>query len=441
MVNRYIQFLLRTTSPTKTWQITRFILHWLTLPVKVIVIGSLGTFQIIRNLFKKQQNVPKLPSLENKKAYFQKVLERLPVWQLDHSKVYVSRVPYYNIPTGDNHNPDHQCLRQGTFIFAMNRLGKYEESMGVGLARHIQTKWLCRGFKLNKYDQEMQFNAGTTSGDMLIGMTLGLSELDRDSNWQVFEKYDHLIANIIEHDYAVLEGSMPDLEDVGRPVWDELYKKVAQCPELVTMKSERGMWQPGAETAGAQALTILCALRLAEKRNGNRDAGEHYKKLLWKYGYGLLSLFPTAYTEKRRGYFNEHNCISALYVLSKFSDNRMGKLFWKIPMVYVWLLSRHWYNGYFSGLLNAAHPGTLNQSYLDKCIAYLYQYEPNTFHNTNGTSIKSNLVPVPYNQLPSDEFSQEVSQDLKSEGGEPVKTGLGFIATAILLEKNPKILL
>ena len=78
-------------------------------------------------------------------------------------------------------------------------------------------------------------------------------------------------------------------------------------------------------------------------------------------------------------------CLIALYVLSKSSKTTLGKLFWKIPMVYVWLLSKHWYNGYFTGLVKECYPNVISKSYIDKCKQYLYEEKPNTFANVERT--------------------------------------------------------
>src|SRR5690606_22888301 len=104
------------------------------------------------------------------------------------------------------------------------------------------------------------------------------------------------------------------------------------------------------------ALTILASLRIASKVTDSSVCRKEYNNLLWRYGYGLLSLAPTAYIDSQRGYFNDHNCLISLYALFRLADSPLGKLFWALPMVYVWTLSRHWYNGYFTGLVRECIP-------------------------------------------------------------------------------------
>lgn len=441
--NKYMNLILKTT-PSKSWVVLRSILHWVSMPFKLLVIGFLGLFQIARKTVNtKTRNAPRLPELATKKAYFKKIYERLPVWEAVGFTTYAPRVPYYNIPNGSNHITDHQCSRHGTYTFLLQKLGSDAPGAISGVRMMMQGKWLLRGYGLLPVEQEMFYNAGTTSGDMLIGLSLAMLTMNRNSPAAeiTFEKFDELIHNILTNDFALLEGASPAKGDPGYDMWQEQCQRFGQRNELVQMKSSRGMWQPGLETVGAQALTILAALRVAQKRNGNRDAGEAYNKLLKHYGYGILSLFPTAYIDSKRGYFNDHNCMVALYILSKLSDSRAGRLFWKIPMVYVWSLSRHWYNGYFTGLLNDAHPGTVSQAYVDKCLGFLYQNEPNEYH-FSGNVVKGD-APVTYNSLNSDEFTPDVPQDemYDMQGATQFKSGLGFIAAAVMLEKDPKSLL
>jgi hypothetical protein len=428
--------------PTNNWIRIRFILHWLTLPLKIILIGSLGIFQIISKKFKRPRELTnkELPTYGLKVKYFNEALNELPILKTLELECYVNRVPYFSYPNGYNHNPDHQCSRHSTYYFLMKKLGLNNEKMEIPLSMFMQNKWLARGFSWNPYENNIDYNVKSTSGDMLCGLNLAIMSQEHPS-----EKFDQLITNIIENDYALLEGASPEKDDYGYDLYNKLLKESGYRMESVKMKSARGMWQPGLETVGAQALTILSALRLAEVKNGNREAGKEYRKLLFKYGYGLLSLFPTAYIDSKRGYFNDHNCLIALYVLSKCSKTKLGKLFWKIPMLYVWMLSKHWYNGYFTGLVKDCYPESVDQKYIDECIKYLYDQKPRTYVYAERTEIKSKDEPVTYNLNVHDEFSPDVRYDMMisnvNENGDKYKTGLGFIANAIMLEKDPKVLL
>jgi hypothetical protein len=433
MIRAYQKFILNI-KPNTTWKVVRFLLHWITLPLKLIAIGGLGITQIILKSFKKQRPVPEMPSRTAAYLDFRQVFLNLPVLKTEDVELYVNRVPFNQIPTRSNYNTDHQCSRHATYAFLMNKLGKYNSRIDAAVAEHIQPGYLCRGWKLNPYEDQMMYNVSTVSGDMLCGLNLAM--LGKPGDW-LKEKYDQLITDIIQHDYSLLEGGTPDKGDYEREVWDE-QMAIVKYPEGVRMKSSRGMWHPGLETVGAQALTLLSSLRVADKKLGSPLAKSEYKKMLWLYGYGLLSIFPTAYTDKQRGYFNDHNCLIALYTLSKLADNSLGRLFWKIPMVYVWLLSRHWYNGYFTGLVKDCYPEVISQKYVDKCIAYLYENQPR-IHGYIGGGITKPIseVPVTYNDLGEDEFSPDIRQDEKrilADESSKIKTGLGWFACAVMLD-------
>ncbi len=440
MIKEYAKYILNV-KPSVPWKIIRFILHWVTLPVKLALIGGLGITQIILKSFAKTRPVPEMPNKVTKRLHFQKVFNSLPVLRTEDVELYVNRVPFSDIPRRSNYNTDHQCSRHGTYAFLMNKLNRYNGRLDAAVAEHMQPNYLCRGWKLNPYEDAMQYNVSTTSGDMLCGLNLAM--LGPVGDWAK-EKYELMINDIIDHDYAILEGGTPELGNYEREVWDEQLAKVRYA-EGIRMKSSRGMWQPGLETVGAQALTLLSSLRIADKRLKSPTAEKEYKKMLWLYGYGLLSIFPTAYTDDRRGYFNDHNCLIALYTLSKLADNSLGRLFWKIPMVYVWLLSRHWYSAYFTGLVKDCYPGMVSTTYKNKCIAYLYENEPRTYgYIGGGKTVVTKDIPVTYNDIGEDEFSPDIRQNEKrvvADESAKIKTGLGFIAGAIMIEDNPKELI
>lgn len=441
LIKKYEQFILNP-DPSKLWKSIRFVLHWLTLPLKLIVIGSLMGYQIISKSLKQGRAVPEPVDLETRRTYFKSVFDRLPLFNTNEITLYTNRVPYYSVPNGYNHNPDHQCARHSTFSFLMSKLDIRSEKIDKATWMHMQGQWLARGYNYHP-EHGLTFNAATTSGDMLCGLNLAVLTTQ---NEMVKEKFDQLVTHVVDNDYSLLEGASPGKEDAGYELYNKLLKQAGYRQEAVRMKSARGMWQPGLETVGAQALTILAALKLADKKLGNVKARKAYRKLLWKYGYGLLSLFPTAYIDSKRGYFNDHNCLIALYVLSKLSESKFSRLFWKIPMVLVWRLSVHWYNGYFTGLLNNAHPGTVSPQYIQDCVSFLYEEKPRSYGivDTELKTVDFSEQPVTYNDLDEDEFSPDVPMDRETKeiiDNNKVKAGLGFIAAAILLEDDPKRLL
>lgn len=440
ILDNYNKFILNPT-PSKLWKVLRFILHWVTIPIKLTVIGALGLYGVIYHIIVSKNRIVEMPKLNlaDQKHCVKKTMDFLPVFKNDQYELYVNRVPFYQGIDGSNQNIDHQCLRQGLYTFLKQKTGSVNDETYRALHTHILGQKLFRGYKTHPYDGQMIANEQTVSGDMLLGLCLAMVNT---TDFYLKEKFDVLLAGIIENDYALMEGATPE-DGPERELWNELLTQV-KASELVKMKSARANWQPGLETVGAQALTLLAALRVGDKVIGASYAKKEYRKMLWLYGYGLLSLIPTAFIPSRRGYFNDANCINALYILSSLSDSKLGKLFWKLPMLYVWLLSYKWYNGYFTGMIEDAHPGTIKKSYLEKCKDYLYDQEPQGFTFINTTPVSNLTVPVTANFLQYDEFNYECPQNqsfdvVNATDQNKVKTGLGFLAAAIMLEgKNAK---
>jgi hypothetical protein len=324
----------------------------------------------------------------------------------------------------------------------MSKLGKTNEAMAKGVYNHMQNRYLCRGYYINPYEDRMEYNVATTSGDMLCGLNLAVLA-EKSSQTTICDRFDYLVSKIIENDYALLEGvARTAKDDAGVELYKRLLHEAGQVPENVRMKSARGMWQPGLETVGAQALTILATLRLADKKLGSLEARKHYRKLIWKYGYGLLSLFPTAYIDKQRGYFNDHNCMISLYVLSKLADTKLSKWFWKQSMKYVWSLSKHWYNGYFTGLLYDAHPDLYDVQYVDRCYAYLLEADAGNILN-KPDSYETIMLPNDHQPsrlgfIPEDEFYPDIAHDkeyLAKPEAKWYRTGLGWVAGVVMLHE------
>lgn len=432
----YYEFIL-TPNPSKLWKTLRFLLHWVTLPIKFISMMSLGFYQIIKP--KKIRAPLNINSpILTKKRYFKEAFDALPILKTTELESYVNRVPYYTYPNGYNHSPKDHCFNHSIYYFLMKKLSLDDPKMEVATRMFMQNKWLCEGFTWNPYENKIDYHANTTSSKTLSGLNLAIMAQDETS-----EPFDHLVSNIIENDYALIEASAPKKNSYGYNLYNNLLKTNMYRPEKVKMKSFNAMMQPGIELTGTKALTILATLRLAQIKNGNREAGKNYKKLLYNYGYGILSLFPVI--NLKFNYENHHECLISLYILSKYSKTKLGKLFWKIPMIYVWALSKHWYNGYFTGLVKDAYPKSINDNYINKCKDYLYEMKPNTYVETSGT-IKITNQPVSYNKNIHEEFSCEVPYNYEIVEGNPdysmkLKTGLGYIASAIMLETSPKELL
>lgn len=472
LYEKYVKFILSVTPPT-WWVIVRFVLHWLTIPLKLLLIGGNSFYQQVRYYRKVEERLlPELPDRDTQKRYTRLILKKLPLFRKKEdgfvvSELYVNRVPYTDLagPTGLNHNFDHQCSRHGTYTFLMSKIGKRSEPIDRALGEHVIDGKLMRG-----YNAEGKQNDATVSGDMLLGYTLGAMNavtakvdekllalrgfinLAHTAGDAVIDNLNQVVTHILKNDYAMTESFYGPEDGPEKSLYDELKAK-HKTAYAFKMKSARGMFQPGLETVGAQTLTILAATRASAVLGRSRGAEKAYKKLLWRFGYGLLALVPTTYIQTKRVYFNDHNCMIAAYVLTKLSPTKAGKFFWTLSMLYTWSLSRKQKNGYFTGLLLDASPWL--EKYLSKqkeeCKRYIYEAMPYNFSQDNGVEVPAltdagnYYLPVPFNQMNQQEFHPDqehkvlVKKVETPEGPEFYYTdnhlsGLGWLAHAVMLD-------
>jgi hypothetical protein len=438
MLNKYLEIV--TDVKTNVFKnIIRDILHWITIPIKLLLIGSLGIYGIIYNRvkYKKRPPVPRRLNKTQKTQRLQKILKFLPVLKNEFYELYLPRNKFTDVLNGSNHSPDHQLLRHGQYVFLMSKLGKRTPLMDYALSQFIQGNYLARGYTWDYKENKFTFNMKSTSGDMILGLSLAMldTDLTKSSQDELMEKYDQLVSNMVEFDYALLEGQEPT-DEPYKTLWNKRLKEASLRPEAVRMKSSRAMFQPGLETVGAQALTILAALKTNAKKNKSKSSNDEYWKLFYKKGYALLSLLPTAYLPNRRGYFNEANCTHALYILLKLADTKLEKFVYKFALRYVFNLSKSWYNLYFIGLVKEVAPDLISEEYLQQAKEYLYEEDPIIWTYTDSVGLKTDNVPVPLGLLKHSEFAygDKLDQYNQQGTGDRVFTGLSELAAMVLLE-------
>jgi hypothetical protein len=416
VLNKYLNFITQIhydfvtekfTIP-KWWIVTRFILHWLTLPIKLFIIWLLLIYDIVYQyifyhikLFYIDTNIYKLKILFN----------RLPVLTGVYSALYVNRVPLSQIPDGKNHNTDHQAARQGVYTFLLKRLNQDWSKAVNTLGDHLHQQFGCiRGYNVKEY------NTSDVSGEQLLNLCFGVHEIPLRTDDEeeakpgliITEKLELAIYAILKNDYA-LSVKMHE-------------------------KSKRGMFQPGLETVGAQALVILAILKFGLVKLRLRDVAPYYNSLMWKYGYGLLALFPTAWLPFKRNLSNDVNCMTAAYLLAKLSENRLSKLYWTLVMFNIWLLSFKTYNAYITGMLNEIAPWLLTKSYIKKCQAHLNETD---LSGIGYYKFKSNKPFVKHSEWVDGEFlPEEGINDFADPEREPYHSGLGPLAALVLI--NPE---
>lgn len=448
---KYQEFIVNS-NPNPIWVKARFLLHWITIPLKLILIGLLGIYGIIYNRVKYKKREPQARNLKpiEKVQRLQRILKFLPVLKNEKFDLYLPRNKMGDPLNGSNNNTDHQLLHQGRYVFLMSKLNRRTHQMDTALSQFMQGKYLARGYSWDFVENKFNMNFRSTSGDMLIGLCmamLGTSQTD-ESQAILMEKFDILVSSIIENDYSLLEGSEPT-DEPYKTIYQKKLKESDQRPELVRMKSSRAMWNPGLECVGAQALTLLCALKVNAEKNKSRESEKEYWNMFYKHGYALLSLLPTAYLPNRRGYFNDSNCIQALYVLLKLSKTKTEKLVYKFALRYIFNLSKSWYNLYFIGLIKEVAPELIDKNYLEEAKKYLYEEDPIVWTLVDNAQQTVYTVPVPLGLLSHSEFAYSSSLDRIAVAGtgSRVLTGLSELAAMALLEddiseifNNPKLL-
>lgn len=406
IVEKYTNFILNL-NPSKSWKITRFFLHWITLPIKLILMGFWSIYLHIYMLRWKNRPIESKMSFEERKQAFLKIYNNLPIYKTNDIQLHVNRVPYDAEITGDNHNDDHQLARHGVYGFLLSKLHKRTPQVDKAIGLHFTDNDtnIARGFKIDSTGK-ITHNPYDVSGDQLISLTLYMLD---DHSRETRDKFIKMVEQIIDNDYAL--KSVDGLK-----------------------KSKVSMWQPGLEPVGAQALTILSALKVAGNL-GSAKAKKEYRKLMWLYGYGLLSLIPTTWSLQNRNYSNDNNCISAAHVMCKQSHG-LAKLYWFMIMLYVWSLSYKWCNGYYTGLVQDIYP-IFSKKYIKRCKDYLYEEVPNDYSKSVFWRkwIDGKIYPVKFNEMSSGEFwPDEVHQSRKVD--QLTKSGLGWVATAIMIDQK-----
>ncbi len=452
MINFYRKKNLMDLNPSLKWQYFRLTLHWISLPFKVLFNFINGSFIIIKNnLNFKIRSTIFNASLELKQQYFNKILNSLPILRTEAFKLYASGVPLKKIPDGYNHDNNRQLINQGILQFLFGQLNVIDEGLVSGTSLLISEYTLGLGIKLNPIDNTLITNVLSSNIECLSSLNIAMlsnqvkyntiledSYINTTRGEDIFrERYERLVVNIIEHnDMSLLEGASP-VDKFALKLYKEKLSELNGNSDYLLMKSHKSIMSPGIELTGKNALSLLAAVRIVEKKLKKRSWIKLYNSLIWKQGYGLLSLFSSSNSNE-----NHLSRMTDLYVLSKLSDSPAGRYFWKCAMKFTWLLTKHTYNGFYTGLLEKAHPNSVNQDYINKCINFLCEEEPRNFSYGNTVSHNTKIYPIKFNKQNDlgQKFNNndEVFVDIESER---TRNGLEFLANLIMLERNPRTLI
>lgn len=403
----------RKLNPPTWWKTVRFAIHWMTLPLKVMIIGSLGLAMIIRNCFiKRNKGVTDHHSPDDETRYVVEFWKKKPLIRYGTRILHVLRVPAGEEPTGKNHNTDHQLARHGVLV-AINQIdGNCPQGEISAMYDHIvrDDGQLLRGYHVDDNGDRLNSNDVDVSGDMLVGLIFGSTHCSSETQYQI-SLINTLGQHLLVNDYAIKSGNK---------------------------KSDVAMWEPGIFTVGAQAVTILAALRFCYRKTHNLEFLKRYLWLFYFCGYGLLSLFPTAFLPSRRGYNNDNVVIQALYSLIKNTDSSLERFVYKFAILYTWLLSFPYYNGFFTGLVHDV-TGLIPRVYRQRCLNYLTVDGWSAYSRSgwSETSIMKSL-PLPPQLRNNGEFGPvDEDQETGRLGGfDEYVSVLGWLSSYTLIKKS-----
>src|SRR5574343_1670664 len=104
LLNKYNEFL-TNPRPGLIWKIFRFILHWITLPLKLaLFIIVYIVMQVYMSVKYKKRELSELPDRFTRLKYFKHILKNLPVYKNERINLHVLRVPMLEPISGNNHN-------------------------------------------------------------------------------------------------------------------------------------------------------------------------------------------------------------------------------------------------------------------------------------------------------------------------------------------------
>jgi hypothetical protein len=446
-------YTLKNVNPSKLWKSIRFVLHWLSLPVKIFYNLSLGLVHNLMYIGSKKRDL-KPVSFENRAKTFQEVLKKLPVIKGNGFKIYAPLIPLNSPINASNHGIENQAMLQGLLSFCSSELGYNDEQLINGLNLFLFGGMMSRGTKVNPVENRQMNNFKSCNTETLSAFSLAVAflnakkskntlEIDGNSyvplsgpEYHLREKFETLVMTIMEEqDMALLEGANPE-DPTASKLFKTLIKKAEGDVNLVLMKSIEGMFQPGLELTSKNALSILAALRVTDVKLRSLAARKYYRQLIWLYGYGLLGAIASP-KENNLGQMLD------LYTLSKLSKTWLGKKFWKFAMKRTWKLTKYQYNGLFTGLLEKAHPNTVNPKYIKTCLDNLYEETPRTYGFLKDSTVGSlaSSFPVQSSKTFESEFMENLTHEVFLDVIEDrVRTGLSWVMQAIVLEKDPKIL-
>lgn len=340
----------------------RFIVHWATIPFKLVynLLGS--SIQLVKNLkdapLTGKYNPPNLSQ----------VLNNFPIWKTNIFSSYVSGQPHHLEIDGKHHITSDQCQKHGLYMFILHQTEegrqRKNETLEKGLRMFIHPPYLVNGYKYNQHAL-FEYDAKTVSTETLSYLNLGI--LVSDNN-PTLETYERLVDKIVENDYSLIEGQQPT-NILGKTEWDKQLKFYQNRTEKIKVKSLNCILSPSLRISGVESLSLLATLKLDYLKNKDISSLKEYNKVFWKYGYWLLSLLPI--TNNKKFDKNLPIVVNSLYVLLKTNCSFFEKLIFKTAIKYVWKLAKHKNDAFVAGMIFDVCPELItpkNIKYLQQCL-------------------------------------------------------------------------
>jgi hypothetical protein len=150
---------------------------------------------------------------------------------------------------------------------------------------------------------------------------------------------------------------------------------------ILTKMNVNGDFKRNAE----EALEHLAAVWLSAVKCREPVAIAEFKRLV-SLGYPSFGLVPTSKDVR--------SAIRSIYILANLETFK--KDYWKNTMVYLWYLSKHEYNCFYTGLLLDAYPELLRhekyKNHLLKCIEFLREEDIETMSPENTLNYLANVT-------------------------------------------------
>lgn len=300
-------------NPTTIWIVLHSILHWISLPFKLVYFLFKALFILLKKAFTKVDATHHDPHTVD----YAELLRNQPVWKTNLFNTYVDKLNSEH--DGKGHSRETQTLLHSVYMYVLSLTeegkGYLEYNSHMGLAKSIHTTGhLGSGYGYNE-DGENIINNKTPTIETLSALNLAVLTSRSEV---VVDKYDQMVENFSKNNYGLLEADIPD-HPVTKKLWED-----SNAQMKFKLKSHKANMMPRLGVTGTEALVALATLKLGRKRGRNLESEKAYQKLC-KMGYKALALTADP--------ANLEMNIPSLYVLAKSCDPKEVKFYKRAMML------------------------------------------------------------------------------------------------------------